>query len=328
MKENRTLVSVVVPTYNRGTDLGLVLDQLFASNRQGLGEVEIVVVDDGSAVPAARLVNARQPPAGFTLKCVLQENAGPAAARNRGFSISHGEIVIFIDDDVLVSPELIGQHVEAHQLNPGAVIFGGCAPPRNTRKQVGELLDSLYGNSPERPRFERVSIIASGQISVERNSFQDGVYASQLRTPAAEEFELSARLELLGIPAIFATEIQAIHDQRFGIPDICDQQYKHGMGCAEAVCKLPQALIMNELARIATVNGPILPGDPWPAKCKKLAKSMVAAPLLRRSLISLCGVIYHVVPNRRMTAWLLWFLVGVSFLAGYRKGLALFGPSA
>jgi glycosyltransferase involved in cell wall biosynthesis len=48
-----SIVSVVVPTYKRGEALGTVLDRLLASDRQGLAEVEIVVVDDGSPVPAA-----------------------------------------------------------------------------------------------------------------------------------------------------------------------------------------------------------------------------------------------------------------------------------
>ena len=34
------------------------------------------------------------------------------------FKSSYGDIVIFIDDDILVPPQLIREHVEAHELNP------------------------------------------------------------------------------------------------------------------------------------------------------------------------------------------------------------------
>ena len=155
----------------------------------------------------------------------------------------------------------------------------------------------LYGSRPGRPRFERVSIIASGQLSVERKLFPNGVYASHLRTPAAEEFELSARLARQGIPAINATQIEAIHDQRHGISDVCDQQYKHGMGCAEAVCKLPEMLIMNELATIEAANGLIRPQDPVATSCKKMVKAFVAILPVRRALVLLCELSGRIVPQ-------------------------------
>lgn len=320
-------ISVVVPTYNRGEALGLVLDRLLASDRPGFREIEIVVVDDGSPVPVAPLVNARQAPPGFTLKCVRQKNAGPAAARNRGFTTCRGDIVIFIDDDILVPPELIRQHIEAHELNPDAVIFGGCVPPNGAGNRMGRLLESMYGIRPNRPRFERVSIIASGQLSVERKSFPDGVYASDLRTPAAEEFELSARLRRRGIAIFNATEIGAVHDQQLKISDLGDQQYKHGMGCAEVVCKLPDTLVMEELAKIAAANGPVRPHDPLAAKCKKMAKALMAIPLVRQSLVLLCRLTGWVVPGYRMNAKLLRLVIGVFFFAGYREGLRRFASN-
>ncbi len=314
-------ISVVVPTYNRGVALAPTLDRLLATDCQGLGEVEIVVVDDGSPVPAAPVVNARQAPPGIELKCIRQANSGPAAARNLGFTTSRGGIVIFIDDDILVPPDLIRQHVEAHALNPGAVIFGGCVPPPDVHSHVSRLLESLYGRGSDRPRFERVSIVASGQLSVEREFFPDEVYASELRTPAAEEFELSARLRQHGIPAIYATQIEAIHDQRLGISDVCDQQYKHGMGCAEAACTLPRTLTLEELAKIAAANGPMLPGDSLITRCKKRAKTLASIAPVRRTLVLLCGLTGRIVPIYRMNAKLLLFVIGVFFFAGYREGL-------
>ena len=303
------------------------MDRLLASDHQGLAEIEIVVVDDGSAIEAAPVVSARKPQPGFTLKCLRQENAGPAAARNLGFATSHGDLVIFIDDDILVPPELVGQHVEAHALNPGSVVFGVCVPPPGAHSHMAYLLESLYANKPDRPRFERVSIIASGQLSVERKSFADGVYASQLRTPAAEEFELSARLRDRGIVALNATKIKAVHDQGFEISDVCDQQYKHGVGCAEAVSRLPNTLIMNELARIAAANGLVRSHDPLPTKCKKILKGLAAILWVRRSLVLVCKLTGRIVPSQRINLELLTFVIGVFFFAGYREGLRRFAGS-
>jgi glycosyltransferase involved in cell wall biosynthesis len=327
MNENVNIVSVVVPTYNRGEALGPTLDRLLATDRLGLGEVEIVVVDDGSPVPADPIVNARQPPPGFTLKCVRQENAGPAAARNLGFTASRGDIVIFIDDDILVPPELVRQHVEAHELNPGSVIFGLCVLPASPRAHINKVLELISGKRSSNSRFEPESIISSQHSSVERRDFLTGVYASHLRIPAAEEFDLSARLRQRGMAIFSATEISAVHDQPLEISYLCDQQYKHGMGCAEAVCKLPGTLIMDELAKIAALNGPVRPDDPLATKCKKMAKALVAIPLARQSLVLSCRLTGRVVPSHHLNAKLLWLVIAVFFFAGYRDGVRRFGPS-
>jgi len=323
--ENVNSVSVVIPTYNRGDALGLVLDRLLLSDRNGLGEVEIVVVDDGSSIPAAPIVNTRQAPRGFTLKCVRQENAGPAAARNLGFTSSRGDIVIFIDDDILVPSELIRKHIEAHGVNPGAVIFGTCVPPVPSRNHIGRVLEAIYGSWRNNSRFERVPIISSQHLSVERRDFPTGVYSSDLKTPAAEEFELSARCCQRGIPIFNATQLSAVHDQQLAVSDLCDQQYKHAMGCAEAVCKLPDELIMDELAKIGEANGPILGHDSFTTRLKKTVKGVMATRPMRRTLISLCGVTGRVIPSRRTTAKILLLAIGISFFAGYREGMRRFG---
>jgi glycosyltransferase involved in cell wall biosynthesis len=303
------------------------LDRILASDRQGLAEIEIVVVDDGSATEAAPVVSARKAPPGFTLKCVRQENAGPAAARNLGFTTSHGDIVIFIDDDILVPPELVRQHVEAHELNPGSVIFGLSVPPTSPREHINKILELISGRRTSHSRFEPEAIISSQHLSVARRDFSTGVYASHLRVPAAEEFELSARLRQRGIAIFSATEISAVHDQPIEISYLCEQQYKHGMGCAEVACKLPGTLVMDQLSKVTAANGPVIIDDPLTTKCKKMAKVLMAIPSVRASLVLLCRVTGRVVPSYRLNVTLLQFVIGVSFFAGYREGLRRFGPS-
>ncbi len=117
-------VSVAIPTYNRGERLGPTLDALLASDTSGLDAVEIIVVDDGSPEPVAPVVESRVACPPISLRCVRQPNAGPAAARNTGFRASCGEIVLFVDDDILCPANLVRLHVESHRRIPGSVIFG------------------------------------------------------------------------------------------------------------------------------------------------------------------------------------------------------------
>lgn len=103
-------ISVIVPAYNRADLIGLTLRSLL---NQSLQADEIIVVDDGSTDSTAEAAEAefsafsRQFSGKEKLpefKVVRQENAGPAAARNRGFAESRGEFIHFFDSDDIAAP--------------------------------------------------------------------------------------------------------------------------------------------------------------------------------------------------------------------------------
>src|SRR6476661_6291621 len=166
-------ITVVIPTYNRPEQLGKVLDHLLASDVAGFSNVDVIVVDDGSKVPARYIVESLRPSGVFRLRYIYQENSGPAEARNHGFREADHEIVLFIDDDILVFPGLIGKHFEAHQAFPGSVIFGKCpfvVPEPETASY--RFLSSLGENGSG--GYERVNVVASGNLSVEKAMFLPG----------------------------------------------------------------------------------------------------------------------------------------------------------
>lgn len=96
------MLSIVIPTLNRKDLLGEALDSL---NRlsQAPGEIEVIVVDDGSTDGTLKILSGRRDR--FFLRVIQHEHPqGPAAARNRGAREARGEILGFIDSDVVVGP--------------------------------------------------------------------------------------------------------------------------------------------------------------------------------------------------------------------------------
>lgn len=113
--------SVIIATYNRRELLGRVLEAL-AQQSIPLDRFEVVVVDDGSSDGTADWVAAQRFP--FALRLVRQENAGPAAARNAGIGAARGEILIFLDDDFVPGPQVVGEHLRGHAAERDVVVIG------------------------------------------------------------------------------------------------------------------------------------------------------------------------------------------------------------
>lgn len=90
-------VSVVVPAYDAERFLR---STLACAQRQTLGDLEIVVVDDGSRDGTAELVRGLSGE-DSRLRLVAQPNRGVSAARNRGVAAARGELVAFLDHDDL-----------------------------------------------------------------------------------------------------------------------------------------------------------------------------------------------------------------------------------
>lgn len=318
-------VTVVVPTYNRATKLGDTLDRLLRSDTTGIDGIEILVVDDGSATPASAVVETKRATTPFRLACIRQDNAGPAAARNRGFRASRGEVVLFVDDDILVPPDLIRLHVDAHRRYPGAVVCGRCPLLKPTHPTaLLRFLEGLGGDpgedAPE--EFLEIKVVASGQISMERSLFDtdEGVYREDLATPAAEEFELSHRLLRRGIPTLLATRIVALHDQSLAIASVCLQQHKHAVGCAEAALKYPATRELPELARVLETNRPARASDSALSVLEKVAKGLLAQRWPRAAMLLAVGIVERVAPHDRMLSPLYRAVLGLHVLAGFREG--------
>src|SRR5262249_7492828 len=117
MSTSPVRVSVIVPVYNNPHDLEECLSALLAS--AGAGS-EIIVVDDGST-DEIRSVATRM---GVSV-LRLAKNAGPSSARNYGAHHAHGDILFFVDADLVVTPDAVARVVRVLDADPDiASVFG------------------------------------------------------------------------------------------------------------------------------------------------------------------------------------------------------------
>src|SRR5271154_7166784 len=102
----KPLVSILVPAYNAEA---WISDTLRSAISQTWEPKEIIVVDDGSTdqtLSVARRFQSEQ------VLILSQKNQGAAAARNRAFSLSHGDYIQWLDADDLLAPDKIAKQME------------------------------------------------------------------------------------------------------------------------------------------------------------------------------------------------------------------------
>jgi len=104
-------ISAIIPAYNAVEHLPRAIASTLA---QVFAPAEIIVVDDGSTDGTFDVAASLGPP----VRVVRQENAGAAAARNRGVSESLGDFVAFLDADDEWKPRHLANAVRAFEKHP------------------------------------------------------------------------------------------------------------------------------------------------------------------------------------------------------------------
>jgi glycosyltransferase involved in cell wall biosynthesis/GT2 family glycosyltransferase len=205
-------LSVVIPTYNRKARLHRVLEAL-ACQVDG-GEFEVVVVSDGSTDETDQYLRSGATP--LAVVAVTQDNAGPAAARNRGVQTARGDIVLFIDDDVVPAPDLVHRHRAAHELAPDDIVLIGpmLNPPDAEyspwvaweQHQLYKQYEAMEAGDWQ-PTFRQ---FFTGNASVPRSAIVEvGLFDTTFRR--AEDVELAFRLHRAGVRFQFEPAARAHH---------------------------------------------------------------------------------------------------------------------
>jgi GT2 family glycosyltransferase len=222
MREIRA--SVVIPTHGREKSLHAALGALA---KQDFQDFEVVVVDDGSPVPASL-------PAcdAFPLRLVRQENAGPAAARNHGAREAKGQILAFTDDDCLPRPDWLSTLVAEIESHPDALVgtltYNGLT--ENAWSATSQLIiDLVYDH------FNRDSansyFLASNNLACRRDLFLelDG-FDTEFSKAGAEDRDFCDRWRMTGrsIRLVRQALVEHRHAQTFR--KFLDLHYRYGRG--------------------------------------------------------------------------------------------------
>lgn len=233
--------SVIIPTYNRADTL---LDCLQALNHQTapLDSFEVVVVVDGSTDASLDRLADFQPP--YPFQVIEQPNSGQPAALNRGAQAAKGGILIFIDDDITVSPQLVEEHLQLHERHDQAVGVGRLSltlPPTvdwYTRCFLVEW-EAHYDQMDRGAKQPTFMDCFGGNMSVSRADFL-AVDGNDTGLRRAYDTDLAYRLARLGCTFIYLPRAVGSQKQLKGYQKLTADAEKSGRACLQLAAKYPE----------------------------------------------------------------------------------------
>ena len=202
-------LSVVIPTYNR---LPILQKCLRALEQQAVAApitgYEVVLVDDGStdATVAWLADHAAELP---HVRLIQQEHGGPALGRNRGVEQARGEVIVFIDSDLVVTPTFLRSHAQAlarqwqRRGDRRCFTYGAVVNTANFDAPTSE---------PHKLQDLSFAYFATGNVAIDRELLvQAGLFDPRFRLYGWEDLELGERLRRLGVALVRCPEAVGYH---------------------------------------------------------------------------------------------------------------------
>lgn len=273
--------SVLIPAYNRPQRLQACLQSL-AELEPPEGGFEVVVVDDGSSPPLSMSVRV---PIGLDARIIRQDNAGPAAARNRAAAEARGLWLAFTDDDCRPHPAWL-RTLQLAAAGRDDVIVGGhtenalprCAPSSASQLLIDYLHD--YFNSQDAgPTF-----FPSNNFCISKRAYQSlGGFDERFPLAAAEDRDFCDRALGAGLVLVYERAAVIDHYHKMSVKGFWRQHFNYGRGAYafhQARAKRDQQAVKTEPLRFYTglVFYPLRKGfslaNSW--RCALMALSQVA----------------------------------------------------
>ena len=206
---NFTSISVVVPVYNRVHLIGPCLEHLqkAAITVLKLGiDVEIIVADDASTdgtPDKVKTVAARCPEVPIELVGHATRQ-GPARTRNAALSVARGELVVFVDSDVIVVEDLLLAHLTAYSGSAMAYTVGRVVA-------VPDLEKALEYPEPTAWDLSRASLDTANSSVPRKHLAAVGFFDSGFAAYGWEDLDLGRRLKKYGLTRLTAPRAVGYH---------------------------------------------------------------------------------------------------------------------
>jgi len=215
-------VSIIIVLYNCADFIGPCIDSMQALS---CDDVELVMVDNGSTDGSARLAREAADRAG--IPCVISDlggNRGFARANNRGFKLAGGDVVLLLNPDTEVYPDMVGELASAFEDESVGVC--GCKvyyPDRKTLQHaggwmrdngltmhygVGEIDEGAYDEPRDCPYVTGCALAVRRDVFARAGMFDAGYYPAYF-----EEADLCLNVRRMGYRVVYVPGARVVHHE-------------------------------------------------------------------------------------------------------------------
>jgi glycosyltransferase involved in cell wall biosynthesis len=311
-------VSIVIPTHNRPEKLRETVEKLRGQDFPS-EDYEIVVVDDGSNPPVAFEKEFTVAP---NIKIIRLEGEERSVARNTGAREAHGELLIFIDDDIAVKSDFVEKHWQAHQEFSDALAVGEILLPAESQNTpFGRFRQRLEKDGIPRQRglvaeknfctAQNMSIIKSDFLNLK--GFTEDIVSS-------EDQEFALRHTAQGGNVVFLPEASAIHnDNALDIRGYCQRNEWGSRLMLPFYERYPDFPPNVEREK---VNGLVKWGkESVGISIRKMVKTMLASKLSVAILFKTADALEKIAPDSSILDKIYRLLLGAHIFRGYRVAM-------
>ena len=209
-------VTIVIPTYNGAHKIPNLLDSL---ESQTFTDFQIMIVIDGSTDNTIEVIN-RYKNHFKQLDYIVQENGGRAKVRNTGARFASGELLIFLDDDLILSKDCLQIHYDHHIHRKQSILTGSAIEELNdTSKESNKFkqflsykwIKKLEGHESEALTANNIFVTAAN-FSIRKSDFLN-LDGFDERLKDAEDFDFAVRAFKAGLHLYFNFKAYAVHNE-------------------------------------------------------------------------------------------------------------------
>jgi glycosyltransferase involved in cell wall biosynthesis len=245
--------SIIIPVYNRPDEVDELLDSL---TRQTLTDFEVLVVEDGSAVPCREVVERYAPQ--LDVHYYVKPNSGPGQTRNYAAERASGEYLIVLDSDCIL-PEGYLQAVEDELCADEADAFGG--PDRAhasftpVQKAINYAMTSFFTTGGIRGGKKKMDKFypRSFNMGIRREVYRALGGFSKMRF--GEDIDFSIRIFKGGYRCRLFPEAWVWHKRRTDLKKFFKQVHNSGIARINLYKKYPESLkLVHMLPALFTLS--------------------------------------------------------------------------
>ncbi|MFC1922889.1 glycosyltransferase family 2 protein [Chloroflexota bacterium] len=317
-------VSVITPTYNRQDSLRRLLDSLAIQTLE-TNKYEVIVVDDGSSSGS---IDENFEGYLFQFQYLRQENQGATIARNYGALKSQGQVLVFIDDDVTISANVLETLTKVCTMDPKVIALGWLdtcnTKSESTFTKVAVSLDNKDLNRFKVKDGKENFIECNTQlIAIRRDDFFElGMFQDPTGGwPNWDDVDLGYRAHLAGYQFIRVGEAMGKHwDNSLSDMESTSQRwFRASKSAVQLFKKYPE---LQSSLRMYEDKTPVIWGKDTPGLVvRKSLRGLASSKVIIELMEGVVNPIEKYYPNPKLLLPMYRWIFGAYMYQGYQQGL-------